>query len=209
MRILSIEATTHGRTLVREATRRPARGAVVVFHGYAQSAEAALQELEAVPGIDAWTGVAIQGLHRFYTRRDQAVVASWMTREDREQAIADNVAYVDRAVGAACSGVHRLIFAGFSQGAAMAYRAAIRGSVRAAGIISLAHEIPPELDLAGAPAVLIGAGTDDRWYTAEKVHADTARLAAAGVPYEVASFTGGHEWTEAFRTAVTGWLARR
>lgn len=209
MRILSVEATTHGRVLVRDATRLPAAGAVVAFHGYGQSAEAALRDLEAVAGIDAWTVVAVQALHRFYTRAEQAVIASWMTRQDRDEAITDNVAYVDRAVEAAGAGSARIVFAGFSQGAGMAYRAALLGRQRAHGVIALAGDIPPDLNLAGAPAVLIGAGTEDSWYTAAKVRADMARLDEAGVPYEVVSFAGGHGWSDVFRTAVAGWLARR
>ena len=56
----------------------------------------------------------MQGLHRFYSRNDERVIASWMTREDRDLVIADNVAYVDRAVDAI--GVEgRLIFAGFDE----------------------------------------------------------------------------------------------
>ena len=50
--------------------------------------------MRAIPGAARWRLVAIQGLHRFYQRRDNQVVASWMTRQDRELAIADNLAYV-------------------------------------------------------------------------------------------------------------------
>ena len=39
-----------------------------------------LEEMRRIPGADAWRLVSVQALHRFYTRGDQAVVASWMTR---------------------------------------------------------------------------------------------------------------------------------
>ena len=54
-----------------------------------------MELLRGVPVDASWTRVAIQGLHRFYRGRSRTTVASWMTRQDRELLIADNVAYVD------------------------------------------------------------------------------------------------------------------
>jgi hypothetical protein len=71
---------------------------VVGFHGYAQSAEDMMDVLQRLPGSDECTLVSIQALNRFYARGDQKIVASWMTRQDRDEAIADNLAYVDRAL---------------------------------------------------------------------------------------------------------------
>src|SRR5262245_35001619 len=95
---LSIETLTHGRILVEDAADVVSSRLLVAFHGYGQHAKAILEEVERIPGIGAWRVAAVQALHRFYTRDDQTVVASWMTREDRELAIADNLAYVDKAV---------------------------------------------------------------------------------------------------------------
>ena len=213
-RILSVESRTHGRVVVRDATRLPARGLLVAFHGYGQSADAILADLDHVSGVSAWTVVSVQALHRFYTRSNQAVIASWMTRQDRDEAITDNVAYVDRAVDAALEsqppvlGTPLIVYVGFSQGVAMAYRAALLGKRRSAGVIALAGDVPPDVDLAGAPPVLIGVGARDTWYTVEKARADAARLEAADVTYEVVTFQGGHEWTDEFRSAVGRWLTR-
>jgi predicted esterase len=214
-RILSVETRTHGRVVVRDATGSPARGLIVAFHGYGQSADTILADLDPVSGISAWTVVSVQALHRFYRRGDQAVIASWMTRQDRDQAIADNVAYVDRAVDAALEaqppdiGPPRpIVCVGFSQGAAMSYSVAALGQRKSAGVIALCGDVPPDLDLTRVPPVLLGAGARDTWYTAEKVRADTARLEAAGVPHEVVTFEGGHEWTDDFRVAVARWLDR-
>src|SRR5262245_30774115 len=104
MRVLPIETPTHGRVLVKEpsTTDSPMR-LLVGFHGYAQSAEDMLAELELIPGIETWTLVSVQGLHRFYAR-GQRVVSSWMTREDRELAIDDNIAYVNRALASLITG---------------------------------------------------------------------------------------------------------
>jgi predicted esterase len=90
----------------------------------------------------------------------------------------------------------------------MAYRAALLGKRRVAGVIVLGADVPPDVDLGRAPPVLIGAGLHDPWYTREKVRADVARLEAAGVSHEVCWFEGGHVWTDEFRTAVAHWLDR-
>jgi len=214
-RILSVETRTHGRVLVRAAVGASARGLIVAFHGYGQSADTILAELDRVSGVSTWTVASVQALHRFYTRGDQAVIASWMTRQDRDQAIADNVAYVDRAIDAAlqvqgpANGPPLpIVYVGFSQGAAMAYRAAVLGLRKGAAVIVLGGDVPPDLDLSSAPPVLIGVGARDTWYTVEKVRADTARLEAAGVSPEVVTFAGGHEWTDEFRAAIARWLER-
>jgi len=211
MRTLSIETTTHGRVLVQDAASSPAAGLLVAFHGYGHAADDELAELRKISGVDRWTVASTQALHRFYTRGDQKVVASWMTRQDRDEAIADNVAYVDRVVDAV-GPARPLVFAGFSQGAAMAYRAAMLGKHRAAGVLALGGDIPPELKSAAAtrawPLVLIGAGGEDGYYTPAKVDADAAFLAGHAIPHDIVRFSGGHEWTDDFRSAAARWLQR-
>jgi predicted esterase len=224
--VLSVDAPTHGRVLVRPplssppgAPATPVAGAgpstaplLVGFHGYAENAERHLAQLERIPGCDAWRLAAVQGLHRFYAGRFEEVVASWMTRQDREQAIADNIAYVDRVVET----IRRdhpfsaLVFAGFSQGAAMAYRAALHGKARADGIVALGGDVPPDVHgVPGArfPPVLIGRGTRDTWYTDDKLRADVELLRSKGVAVRELVFEGGHEWTDAFRDAAAELLA--
>ena len=90
----TIAVGTHGRYLVEPPASGVAAPLLFGFHGYAEGAEAQLERMRAIPGSDRWRLVAIQALHRFYQRRDNQVVASWMTRQDRELAIADNLAYV-------------------------------------------------------------------------------------------------------------------
>lgn len=211
MRTLSIETTTHGRVLVQDASVSPPAGLIVAFHGYGRAADDELDEIGKIAGIERWTVASAQALHRFYTRGDQKVIASWMTRQDREVAIADNVAYVDRVVDA-IGPARPLVFAGFSQGAAMAYRAAMLGKHRATGVIALGGDIPPELKSESVsrawPLVFVGAGRDDRYYTPAKVDADAAFLAAHNAPHDIVRFSGGHEWTDEFREAAGRWLQR-
>ena len=124
---LSIPTTTHGKVLVRAAEHPSA--VVVGFHGYMESATIQMDRLLTLPGSERWTLISVQGLHRFYKGRSQDVVAGWMTRQDREHMIADNIEYADRAIEAAAPVDVPLFTAGFSQGVAMAFRAGVRHRV--------------------------------------------------------------------------------
>src|ERR1041384_2106421 len=111
-----VETKTHGRYLIRRGSGH----CLIGFHGYGETAEKNLANIESL-GLD-WTLVAVQGLHRFYSRNND-IAATWMTREDRDYAKVDNIEYVRRVVDAV-KPYDTLAFVGFSQGGVMAYRAA-------------------------------------------------------------------------------------
>ena len=209
----TLATATHGRYLVAAADGPGPAPLLVGFHGYGEHAERHLAELDRLPGSARWTRVAVQALHRHYSASRRHVVGSWMTRQDRELAIADNVAYVRAVVGAVRTAYptsDTLVYCGFSQGAAMAWRAAVLCGHTCAGVIVLAGDVPPELRAdAGAtwPPALIGRGRADAWYTPEKMDADMAALRAAGAAVEPVVFDGGHEWTDDFRDAAGRFLA--
>jgi predicted esterase len=207
----TIEARTHGRYLVSMPTGEGPHPWMIGFHGYGQRAEHQMTVLEAIDAEGRWGKVSVQGLHRFYTRSED-VVASWMTREDRELAIGDNVAYV-QAVAAA---VRRdavvgppLVFVGFSQGVATAYRAAA-ADLGAAGLIVLAGDVPPDVAAHASrlPPTLIGRGVDDAWYSPDTLAADLDVLRRAGVGVEAVEFKGGHAWEAPMIDAARGFLDR-
>lgn len=203
MPIVRIETPVHGRLV--HVSRGDDR-LLVGFHGYAETAEIHVAQLELIPGIAAWSVAAVQALHPFYTRAGN-VVASWMTSQDRELAIADNREYVRRVVSA-LPPAKVLVFAGFSQGAAMAARAAAAES-RSAGLILLGGDLPDEITAdphRRLPPVLIGRGSRDEWHTAEKLKKDLRYL--DGKDVTVCEFDGGHEWTDGFRAAAAAFLAR-
>ena len=196
----TIATGTHGRYLVEVPD--PSRATLIGFHGYQENAAITFEVLRQIAAGRSIGIVSIQGLHRFYTRAND-VVASWMTKEDRELAIADNVAYVAKVLSAVADeyGITRpLIYAGFSQGAAMAYRAAALVQRPCDGVIALAGDVPPDLaPLASSlPKVLIGRGTDDNWYTADKAAGDRRVLEPAGVTVTEEVFEGGHVWAPDF-----------
>jgi predicted esterase len=210
----SIRAATHGRYLVDAPAGGRAAGTLVGFHGYAEAAEAQLARMRAIPGADAWLLVAIQGLHRFYQRRANEVVASWMTRQDRDQAIADNLAYVAGVVDAVARewpGSGPLVLTGFSQGVAMTFRAVAASPRPVDGVISVGGDVPPELGaatLGRVARVLICRGVRDEWYTTAKFDTDIGRLRAAGAAVTPLTFDGGHEWSEPVIRAAEKFLGQ-
>jgi predicted esterase len=198
----TIATATHGRYLVAPPPSHGLAPVLIGFHGYAEAAETQLERLRAIPGADRWLIVSIQALHRFYQRRTNEVIASWMTRQDREVAIADNVAYVAGVMDAVARewpGAPRLVFAGFSQGVAMMFRAAVVSSRKVDGVIAVGGDVPPELGadvLARVPAALVCRGVRDEWYTSKTVENDVRRLRDAGTDVTPLEFEGGHEWSD-------------
>jgi predicted esterase len=197
-----VETPVHGRTLFRAGGND---GLLVGFHGYAETADLHLAQLERIPGAGEWSIAAVQALHPFYVRSTQEVVASWMTRVDRDHAIADNIEYVRRVI-ASLPAARTIVFAGFSQGASMAWRAA--AALGCSGIFVLGGDIPPGISSEGRlPSALIGRGLEDDWYTDEKLKNDL-RFLRGRADVVTCVFEGGHEWTDAFRSAAGEFLQR-
>ena len=202
MKIHTIAATVHGRFVVRPG---PPERLLIGFHGFAETAEIHIEELLKIEGVDVWTVASVQALHPFYTGRSQQIVANWMTSQDRELAIADNIAYV-RSVVESFHEQQKVVFAGFSQGVAMAYRAA-SDFKKAAGLMVLGGDLPPDVT-SNIPPILLGRGVRDDWYNDEKFKKDLKFLQGA-TDVETCIFDGGHEWSDDFRTAAAKFLKGR
>ncbi len=209
----TVATTIHGRYLSEPPPAGASRVRLVGFHGYAENAAAQMSRMQALASEVGRCGVvSIQGLHRFYRSQSQDIAASWMTREDRELAIADNVRYVDLvldAVDAEWGEPAALVLCGFSQGASMAYRAAALCRRTPAGVLVVGGDVPPDLPeaaLARVPRALIGWGVRDGFYSETVKDADVERLRAAGTDVSVATLDAGHAWTDAFTAAAGAWL---
>lgn len=211
----TIAVTAHGRYLVAPpATAGPAP-VLVGFHGYAEAAEAQLARLQAIPGAGRWLIVSVQALNRFYQRRTSDVVAGWMTRQNRELAMADNLAYVGDVLDEVARGwptVPTLVCAGFSQGVAMAFRAAVALDRPVVGVIAVGGDVPPEIDtatLARVRTALMCRGAGDPLYAAETFATDVRRLREAGTDVRPLEFPGGHEWSAYVLEAAAVLLSER
>jgi predicted esterase len=206
-----IAAQVHGRYLLDIPAEPEGAPLLVGFHGYGENADRHLEELRRIPGSSRWALCAVQALHPFYNRLNQ-VIASWMTRQQRERAIQDNLRYVASVVAEVKREIPvsgRLVYLGFSQGAAMAYRAAAGSGHPCRGVVVLGGDVPPELerhDLGAFPPVLLGRGSSEEWYDAAKMEHDVELLRGRGIDVRPCVFQGGHEWTDEFRAAAGRFL---
>jgi predicted esterase len=206
-----ITALVHGRYLLEVPPEVKGAPLLVGFHGYGENAERHLEELRRIPGASRFVLCAVQALHPFYNRSGE-VIACWMTRLDREQAILDNVRYVASVIAGVKQDFpdsERLVYLGFSQGAAMAYRAAAGAGHPCHGMIVLGGDVPPEFEayeLSGFPPVLLGRGSSEEWYDAAKMEHDVELLRGKRVDVRPVIFQGSHEWTDEFRAAAGEFL---
>ena len=137
-----------------------------------------------------------------------------MTHQDREHAIADNIAYVSRVLKELLDGrtADVIVFAGFSQGVSMAFRAAVSAAVPRRHVIAVGGDVPPELgpeELRTLSSVLICRGAEDQWYGADSFAADVQRLQAADVSVHAQVVAGGHEWSARLWTRRGGFFGNR
>jgi predicted esterase len=192
-----------------------------VLHGYGMRAAPFLDGCRA---IDDGTRllVAPEALSRYYegslnavSHRTAPVGASWMTRDEREHEISDYIAYLDDVhatliasrLGRAKPAITVL---GFSQGGATAARWVASGRVPAARLVIWGSGLAPELDIAAPDTPLRRAetvfvvGTTDIYITSKIVDQELGRLCAAGFPFRLVSFDGGHRLDDATLQALAG-----
>lgn len=171
----------------------------LILHGYGMLAQGILHWFRAAerPGRVL---IAPEALSRFYAEEKgiRRVGASWMTREDRENDLADQQAYLDRVVGEFVGSIPRLEVHGFSQGVAAGARWVLRGVRPVARLVCWGGTVPQEIDpatlgpLLGGHPVHFAVGERDHWVAPALVEADAARLREGGCPTVVHHFVGGH-----------------
>lgn len=124
-----------------------AKKLLVVLHGYGQLARYFIHKFNDLS--DDWYVVAPEGLHRFYQNGHSGRVgASWMTKEDREMDIQDNLEWLHQLSKQlfAENNYEETVLLGFSQGAATAARYFYGGQSYYNRFIVWASVLPPDLD---------------------------------------------------------------
>jgi predicted esterase len=193
---LVLELTARAYVLLEKDDRVDA--ILVGFHGYGESPERTMEALRQVD-VPNLLRVAPMGQHHFYDRHGN-VVASWMTRFERDHQIEQQLGYVSslhEALRARYPGVPLFVL-GFSQGTAIAYRAAVLAGLTAGRIFCLAGDMPPEVRrvLGTKPPVPVTLlwGKQDRVVDPSAMEADLHDLVDHGWPAELHVVPGGHEY---------------
>lgn len=117
-----------------------------VLHGYGQQAKYFIRKFQTL--FDDFLVVAPEGMHRFYLKASSGRVgASWMTKEAREDDIADNIRWLNDVDERISAEFHpkRKILLGFSQGGATAARWHHKGLPNFDALILWACVFPPDL----------------------------------------------------------------
>jgi len=189
-------------------------------HGYGQLAADFIKEFEIIADPTRVI-VAPEALSRYYAEQqpgfhssEAKVVASWMTREDREAEIDDYVAYLDAVHDEIISKVDRanvsVTVLGFSQGGATANRWLTRGRSRADRLIMWGALIASDADLNQAATffrdvkLTIVIGKKDQ-FANEKMIEDYQRvLTDKKIPFELHTFNGGHRMDRDTLRALIG-----
>jgi predicted esterase len=181
---------------------QPLSEAWIVLHGLGQMASAFIKYFQSIASPGRLI-VSPEALNHYYVTAgasgrtaDAKVGATWMTRMDRENEIADYVDFLDAVWRETATGAARVTVLGFSQGVATACRWVAMGTSRVDRLVAWAGQLPPDVDpsvFAKLPGGLtLVAGTTDEYsaWIAEGNH--DARLMLAGVRPRVVTFDGGH-----------------
>ena len=193
---------------------QPLPEAWIVLHGFGQLARIFLTYFQSIDSPGRLV-VAPEALNRYYIltepgmrSQDAKVGATWMTREDRDNEIADQVDYLDTVWRETAAGASRVTVLGFSQGVATAARWIALGKSRVDRFVAWAGQIPSEVDPSAfaklAGGITMVAGTTDEYGTwiAEGNHG--SRLVAAGITPKVVTFDGGHRMDRLTLDAIAG-----
>lgn len=176
----------------------------IVLHGYRTLASDFIKVFEAI-GNYAFV-VAPEGLSRFYTKGSggpespNAIGASWMTREDRLNEIADHVAYLDKLYKHSTNGIQpkKLILLGFSQGCPAVMRWVSNGNVKPDQVLLWSGDVPRDLNFeaykaAGVKATTMVYGDNDTLLDNALYAEGETLLREHGIPNAAIRFSGGHE----------------
>lgn len=196
----NIEVTKTARFWVEGDISGGAHTVVFVLHGYGMAALDCLNLFDKLkaPGV---LMVAPEGLSRFYRKGFAGdVVASWMTREDRDLEIRDQAGYLDKLLVHILDEIapkaSRVVVVGYSQGVATGSRW-IRHR-KGAGIdmfVSYAGEISPDVLASGWPAAVkvIQVFSDtDEFIPSSNFHSQASTLRNSGVDVGLLQYEGKH-----------------
>jgi len=171
----------------------------MVLHGYGQLAASFLQNFDGLESENRQI-IAPEGLSRFYWNGFSGpVVASWMTREDRDAEIQDQYYFLDKVVRLVNPENKAINLLGFSQGVAAAIRWASRSGRSFNKVVLWAGEPAADVDYSKenhpfrTAKVYFVAGTSDQFIPEELLHKTIDKFQETGIPIELLRFDGKHE----------------
>ena len=189
----------------------------LLAHGYGQLAENFLKKFSFLSSEKYWL-IAPEALSRFYVEGfnvpDPRVGASWMTKESRETEIDDYIQYwktvyaqtVQKVLEQSQRPYTRIL--GFSQGCSTICRWIVDAQPIFDELVLWAGDIPNDCPLEDFAKIMKGKklyyvyGEHDELIPRSMVDAQLAKLKAANIHFDLLTFDGKHEVTEAMITEL-------
>lgn len=178
-----------------ESTRR----VIIACHGYAQLAEYFLKWFEEI-NTEETVIIAPEGLHRFYWKGfNGKVVASWMTKEDRENDIKDYCLFLDNVMDQLpLDDSIQCIALGFSQGAATISRWAASTHHNINHLVLWAGVFPDDVSIEQInfkfdTPIHVLFGDEDEFYQNSELEELRNYLSEKHLNFEFISFQGKHK----------------
>ncbi len=171
----------------------------IVCHGYGQLATTFIKKFQPLLDEENYF-VAPEGMHRYYLDKDhQKVGASWMTREDRENDIADYVGMLDTLLENEIPNFNgNMILLGFSQGVATVSRWYMMGKIKPTHFIMWAGVFPPDLPLEKenyefkSSINFMVIGNQDQFFDSKRKELMINEIRAKNIEFELIEFDGKH-----------------
>lgn len=171
-----------------------------VLHGHGYLARFFLHSFEGLE--EGRCIVAPEALSRYYLDSTfSRVGATWMTREDRESEIADQISYLDALairMRKECPNALRLNVLGFSQGVATLCRWAVLGNTAIDRMVVWGGSMPPEIEADtlrrrwASIHIDLVHGEQDPVVSGEVLERNGSLLRSAGLTFRSHTFDGGH-----------------
>lgn len=186
-----------------------------VTHGYGQLSKTFIRRF--IPICDEQTLViAPEGLSRFYWGGfDGPIVASWMTREDRLDEIADFTNMLDQLYALyvpLCHPDAEINLLGFSQGTATQVRWIMRSFPKFHRLMLWSGQLPedldyqPHLDYFADKELFYAYGDADPLITPKRLAFMEGVINGSGLNFTKVPFTGEHKVD---KTALSEWWAKQ
>lgn len=183
----------------------------LLFHGYGQSAKYFLQKFESIQ-TDETALIAPEGLSKFYIKGfDGRVGASWMTKEDRENEIKDQLSYVNLLISEMLPENTELNLLGFSQGAAVACRWYQQTSIKVKNLVIWGAGLPIETTAGmaqkyGDTNTIFMLGDQDEFIQPDVLKDHFSRLDLLHFEHKRVMYKGRHEVEKEALHTLTNYL---
>lgn len=198
MKEIFIKTQKTARVFSENSENKKAEEVVIALHGYAQLPSFFIRKFSEIASSQRAI-YAPEGLSKFYWNgMSGRVVASWMTKEDRANEIADQKVYLNKILKQIKENhpLAKITVLGFSQGSATASRWLATETTGVSRFIIWAGDIPEDSwssDLLKSIHIDLVLGNEDE-YISQEINAERARnYTKNGFHFTQTNYQGTHK----------------